>query len=161
MRLVVWICLGLLSISCKSAMTQQFGGVSHVIRDGTTAGTIGLSVGAGDTHDGNGMAVTAQLMANSNTVLLREEAQLQVVGVRRGMLRLFGRLGLGFNLGWMEGEFGGGASTSAELGTAIGRGRDVFTVHASVSRIGRFGEAPGATLLGLHLGWAMVWRKHD
>jgi hypothetical protein len=154
--------LAVTTVGCHSAMVQYAGGGVHGTGgSGRTGVGLDLSVGGGDSRDGKGVGGTGSLMFTDEMAVLVEQGQLQVIGKRWGAVRLFGRAGLGFNLGWVDGDFGGGGAASAGLGAAFGRQRDVITLHARVARLGRIGEAPGETLFGLYLGYAMIWRDGD
>ena len=158
--LLVWLAVA--GSGCHSAMVQYAGGAMQGTGGAGRSGVgIDVSAGAGDSRDGKGIAGTASLVFTDEMALLVEQGQLQVIGKRWGAVRFFGRAGLGFNLGWIDGDFGGGGAASAELGAAFGRSRDVITLHARAARFGRVGEAPGETMFGVYLGYAVIWRDDD
>lgn len=157
------LCLAALCLAgCSTAMIQQsIGGVTAGTSE-RTGGAIGIAAAGGHDRDGIGFGVSGSIVVTEESALVVDQAQLVRIARHTGDdARMFGRLGLGANLGWLDGEFGGGGVATAELGVVLGRRRCGLSIHASAWYLHRFGDAAGAPLVGLHFGHTCAYHEDD
>ena len=139
---------------------QTLGGVTAGTPE-LTGGALGLSAAVGHDRDDLGFGVGGSIVVTEESALLVEQAQIVRIAPHTGTTRMFARVGLGANLGWLDGAFGGGGVAAAELGVVLGRRRCGLSIHASAWYLHRFGDAAGAPLVGLHLGQTCAYHEDD
>lgn len=145
---------------CYSSMAQLSLGQVAGWGPGRAGGAMHFSAAVSE-RSGAGLGFGSRIIVTDDVATVAYDLQLVAIGPRMGQVRVFGRAGLGFNLGWVDGDFGGGGLLSAEAGTIFSKRACGPSLHAGLWYLGRVGEPPNEPFLALHFGWACAHHRAD
>lgn len=127
---------------------------------GRAGGTFELAGAVADRSE-PAFGVGSRLILTDAVQVFADDWELVVIGPRSHGVRLYGRVGLGLDVGLFDDSFGGGAFGAAELGVVLGSRPCGTAIQASAWYLGRFGDAPGEPFIGLSFGSACAHHEDD